>query len=87
MAYELSHFSEQHNFWLGTDPASGRHVLGIPVSNPMVDYIETYWLDDHQYSTFLDQEDLATDFADACRRHEHDELLTHKPGRYRGTPR
>ncbi len=87
MAYELSFFSDQNDYWLGRDPESRRHVLGIPVSNPMVDYIETYWLDDQQYSAFVENEELAAQFAEACRRREHDDLLTHRPGRYRGTPR
>lgn len=56
MVYEFSYFSDKHDYWLGTDPESKRHILGIPVSNPMVDYIETYWLDDEQYSTFVEQE-------------------------------
>lgn len=87
MAYELSIFSEENDYWLGTDPESKRHVLGIPVSNPMVDYIETYWLSDSEYASFVQDDRRAAEFAEACRRREHDDLLTHKPGRYRGTPR
>ncbi|OBK34882.1 hypothetical protein A5658_10770 [Mycobacterium sp. 1245111.1] len=87
MTYEFTYSSDDHDYWLGVDPESKRHILGIPVSNPMVDYIETYWLDDQQYSTFVEREDLATEFADACRRRQHDDLLTHQPGRHRGTPR
>lgn len=87
MTYEFSYFSREHDYWLGTDPDSGRHLLGIPVSNPMVDYIESYWIADDQYRKFLDDESSATEFANACRRREHDGLLTHQPGRRRGTPR
>ena len=87
MTYEFSHFAPEHDYWLGIDPVSNRHVLGIAVSNPMVDYIESYWLSDDQYRAFLEHQDLATEFADACRRRKHDDLLTHSPGRYRGTPR
>ena len=87
MPYQFSYFSKEHNYWLGTDPKSGRHLLGIPVSNPMVDYIESYWLDGQQYEDFMKNEAAAIEFADACRRHEHDNLLTHTPGKYRGTPR
>lgn len=36
MAFDFSYFCMKHNFWLGIDPKSERHVLGIPVSNPMV---------------------------------------------------
>jgi hypothetical protein len=87
MTYEFGYFSKEHDYWLGTDPESKRHLLGIPVSNPMVDYIESYWLDAVQYRSFLENQDLAIEFADACRRREHDDLLTHQPGKYRGTPR
>jgi hypothetical protein len=87
MKYEFSYFSREHNYWLGVDSKSGRHLLGIPVSNPMVDYIESYWIDEEQYQSFLTNRDLAIEFAEACRRREHDALLTHKPGKYRGTPR
>ena len=87
MAYEFNYFSEQHDYWLGEDPESKRHVLGIPVSNPMVDYIEAYWLEPEQYIAFVEQDELAVQFADACRRREHDDLLTRQPGRHRGTPR
>jgi hypothetical protein len=87
VAYEFSYFSEPHNYWLGTDPESKRHVLGIPVSNPMVDYIESYWLKQEQYISFVAQDELAAQFAEACRRHERDDLLTHQPGTRRGTPR
>jgi hypothetical protein len=87
MTYEFSYFSREHDYWLGTDPQSGRHILGIPVSNPMVDYIEAYWIDDQQYEAFLENQDLAIEFAEACRRREHDDLLTRRPGKYRGTPR
>lgn len=87
MKYEFDYFSREHDYWLGTDPGSGRHLLGVPVSNPLVDYIETYWLDDEQYKRFLDNQDLAVEFAEACRQREHDDLLTHRPGKNRGTPR
>jgi hypothetical protein len=53
----------------------------------MVDYIESYWLADDEYRNFLENQDLAIEFAAACRRREHDDLLTHQPGKYRGTPR
>jgi len=87
MKYEMTYFSPEHDYWLGVDPASKRNLLGIPVSNAMVDYIESYWLDAGQYRTFLENQEAAAAFADACRRREHDDLLTHTPGKYRGTPR
>lgn len=87
MTYEFTYFSEEHDYWLGTDPESGRHILGITVSNPMVDYIESYWIAEGQYESFLQNSDLANEFADACRKREHDDLVTHRRGKYRGTPR
>jgi hypothetical protein len=87
MTYEFTYFSAEHNYWLGTDPESGRHILGVPVSNPIVDYIESYWLADGQYENFQENQALAIEFADECRRREHDDLLTHRPGKYRGTAR
>lgn len=87
MAYQFDYFSHEHDYWLGSDPESGRHLVGIPVSNPMVDYIESYWIDAEQYQKFIRDESSAAEFADACRRREHDDLLTHQPGRHRGTPR
>jgi hypothetical protein len=87
MAYEFSYSSEQHNYWLGADPESKRHILGIPVSNPMVDYVEAYWLEPEQYIDFVERDELGAQFAEACRRREHDDLLTHQPCRRRGAPR
>lgn len=87
MVFDFIYFSREHDYWLGTDSASGHPLLGIPVSNPMVDYIETYWIADEQYAEFIADHAAAADFADACRRREYDGLLTHTPGRYRGVPR
>jgi hypothetical protein len=87
MTYEFTYFSSENDYWLGTDPDTGRHLLGIPVSNQMVDHIETYWLADGQYENFQENHALAIEFADECRQREHDDLLTHRPGKYRGTPR
>jgi hypothetical protein len=52
----------------------------------MVDYIETYWLADGQYENFQENHALPLEFADECRRRKQDDLLTHHPGKYRGTP-
>lgn len=52
MTYEFTYFADEHDYWLGSDSDSGRHLLGIPVSSQMVDYIETYWLADGQYENF-----------------------------------
>lgn len=59
----------------------------MPVSNAMVDYIEYYWIDDVQHQQFLDDDERAFEFAEACRRRENDALLVLQPGRDRGVPR
>jgi hypothetical protein len=87
MIYEFTYFSKEHKYWLGTDRESGRHLLGIPVSNPIVDYIESYWIADARYQSFLQNQRLAIEFAEECRKRQHDDLLTHRPGKYRGAPR
>lgn len=87
MKFEFTHFRRDHDYWLGRDPDSGGHLLGIPVSNAMVDYIEAYWIDAAEYADFLRNDGSAAEFADACRRREHDDRLTHKPGTDRGIPR
>jgi len=87
MKFNKTHFSRDGRYWLGNESDSGRHYLGIPISNAMVDYIEYYWIDDEQYRRFSESEDLAFQFAQACRRREHDDLLVYTPGTDRGTPR
>lgn len=87
MKFEKTYFSRDGRYWLGNETDSGRHYLGIPISNAMVDYIEFYWIDNEQYQSFLDNPSAAFEFAEACRRREHDNLLVYKPGSDRGTPR
>jgi hypothetical protein len=87
MKFQKTYFSREGRYWLGKEEESGRHYLGIPISNAMVDYIEFYWINDEQYQNFLGNQDLAFEFAEACRRREHDDLLVYEPGRDRGTPR
>lgn len=87
MKFQKSYFSEQNRYWLGKESNSGRYYLGIPVSNSMVDYIEFYWIDGAQYRDFSDNQSLASEFAEACRRREHEDLLVYEPGSDRGTPR
>jgi len=52
----------------------------------MVDYVEYYWITPEQYSSFLTENDRALAFVNNCRRHEHHNLLDHKPGRDCGIP-
>lgn len=72
---------------LGIESTTGRLYASIPVSNGIVDYEEYYEITPEQFQVFSRSEDAAIEFADAGRRREHHDLLTHKPGRFRGTPR
>jgi hypothetical protein len=87
MKFNETYFAKEDRWWIGQETDSGRYYLAIPVSNRMVDYHESYWLSDEQYHQFLNNHALAFDFAEACRRREHDELLVYQPGRDRGGPR
>ncbi|MGO4205233.1 hypothetical protein AB4Z09_26550 [Rhodococcus sp. TAF43] len=86
MRFEDEYFSRTNRYSLGIDTASGRPYLSIPVSNGLVDYEEHYELDNDKYRNLLADESLAIQFAEACRRREHDDLLIQKPGNNRGTP-
>ena len=69
MKYGMTFFSPEHDHWgLGFDPSSKRNLLGIPVSNAMVDYIESHCLEPTQYRDFLEGKEAAAAFAGACRR-------------------
>jgi len=87
MKFEKTYFSKEGRYWIGKESDSSRYYLGIPISNTMVDYIEFYWIDDGKYQRFLDDQGAAFEFAEACRRHEHDDLVVYKPGNDRGTRR
>lgn len=87
MKFTKTHFSKEGKYWLGIESDSGRHYLGIPISNAMVDYIEYYWIDTEQYEMFSKDQERAFDFAEACRRRENDAFLVYTPGADRGTPR
>jgi hypothetical protein len=78
--------SREHRYSLGVETGSGIHYLAIPVSNRLVDYLEYYQLRDDEYQAFRDHPDLAREFADSCRRREHDDRLFLKPGSDRGIP-
>jgi hypothetical protein len=86
MRFEDSFYSKDNRFWLGRDAKSDRYYASIPVANTKVDYIEYYYITDQQYAEFSDDEALALQFVEECRRHEHDDLLVHKPGTDRGIP-
>lgn len=77
-------FSREHRYSLGVDSETGRHYLSIPVTVGAFDYEEYYALDDGHYARLLESPLDAANFADECRRREHDDLLIIKPGTNRG---
>lgn len=86
MKFENRFMSREHRYWLGIEQDSGRPYAAIPVTNGMIDYIESYWLTAEQYQEFLGDGAKALEFIEGCRRREHDDLLILKPGSNRGTP-
>ncbi|WP_083212455.1 hypothetical protein [Mycobacterium parascrofulaceum] len=86
MKFDDTYFSREDRYSIGVESTSGRYYVSIPVSNGVVDYEEYYKLTPNQYHHFLRDSADALDFAEACRRREHDDLLLQKPGSNRGTP-
>ncbi|GBE65662.1 hypothetical protein MFM001_21240 [Mycobacterium sp. MFM001] len=86
MKFDDTFFSKEDRYSLGIESTSGRYYASIPVSNGIVDYEEYYQISPEQYRIFLDDKTAAIEFVEACRRHEHDELLLQQPGSNRGTP-
>jgi hypothetical protein len=86
MKFTESYFAKEDRWWICQETDSGRFYLAIPVSNRRVDYTEFYWITDEQYQRFCGNHDLGFEFAEACRRREHDDLLVYRPGTDRGTP-
>lgn len=78
--------SREDRYSIGTELDSGSHYIAIPVSNGVVDYEEYYAISPQQSDAFLTDGSDAVEFAEACRRHQHDDLLILKPGTNRGTP-
>ena len=86
MRFDDTFFSRDDRYSLGIESTSGRHYASIPVSNGIVDYEEYYEITLDEYQAFLGNRAGAIEFVEACRRHEHDDLLIEKPGSNRGTP-
>ncbi|MCV7257022.1 hypothetical protein [Mycobacterium shimoidei] len=86
MKFDDTFFSREDRYSLGVETTSGRYYASIPVSNGIVDYEEYYEISPEQYRVFLDDKEAAINFVEACRRHEHDDLLLQQPGTNRGTP-
>jgi hypothetical protein len=86
LMFDDTHLFKEDRFALGVEADSGRYYASIPVSNGLVDYEEYYELTPEQYQAFVVNHCAAVEFVQACRRHDHDELLMQKPGMNRGTP-
>ncbi|GGF35316.1 hypothetical protein [Williamsia phyllosphaerae] len=87
MGFHDGYFSRAGAFTLKHDRAASLHSIGIPVSTAHVDYTEHYRISAEQYDIFVRNPRTAKQFADGCRRHEHDDLLVLGPGCNRGEPR
>ena len=78
--------SKDDRYSIGAKLDSGRLYVSIPVSNGVVDYEEYYAISAEQSDVFLADRTAAIEFVEACRQHQHDDLLILKPGTNRGTP-
>ena len=86
MRFQDASFSREGRYSLGKDVVENSFYLSIPVKNMMVDYEEYYRLKIEEYHQFAAQSELASKFADECRKRLHDNRLILKPGRDRGFP-
>ena len=86
MKFNDTYFSRDDRYSLGVESTSGRYYASILVSNGIVDYGEYYVITYAQWRAFLNDRGAVIDFVEACRRHEHDNLLLEQPGSNRGTP-
>lgn len=69
---------------VGREETTGKPYLSIPVSNGLVDYEEYFELSSNEFELFQVDLELASSFAQKCRRHELDERLIIRPGTNRG---
>ncbi len=72
MEFEDKYVSFVDRYSIGIEKRSGRYYTSIPVSNGIVDYAEYYELRPEQCSHFLHDREAAFEFAEACRKREHD---------------
>ncbi|WP_191498370.1 hypothetical protein [Mycobacterium simulans] len=86
MKFRDTYFSREDRYSIGIESSSGRYYVSIPVSNGVVDYEEYYELTEKQYRELLCDNTRASEFAEACRRRQHDDLLLQKLGSNRGIP-
>ncbi len=87
MRFVDSFFDRERRYSLGVDQESATAYLSIPVANRLTDYEEYYALSDGERAAFHADPGSAYEFAEQCRRREHDDRLILRPGTDRGTPR
>lgn len=78
-------FSREGMYSIGQDMDQGGWYLSIPVSSGIVDYEEYYSISQEVAENFKINARAALDFANQCRRREHDEFLIVQPGANRGS--
>ncbi|WP_418002998.1 hypothetical protein ACNO8X_23810 [Mycobacterium sp. PDNC021] len=78
--------SRGDRYSIGTELDSNVDYIAVPMSNGLVDYEEYYAISPQQSEVFLADRTAAVEFAEECRRRQHDDLLIQKPGTNRGTP-
>lgn len=87
MKFVDAFFDRAARYSLGIETESDAPYMSIPVSSSLADYEEYYALTASEYDDFRADPRLAEEFADSCRRREHDDRLMLEPGWNRGTPR
>ncbi|SHH28100.1 hypothetical protein [Massilia sp. CF038] len=78
--------SRSERYAIGIEEVGGSFYVSFPVSNSLCDYEEFYTITAAQFAAFRANPAAALPFVNACRRHEHDDLLVYPPGSQRGIP-
>jgi hypothetical protein len=77
--------NREEMYSIGEDLEAGGWYLSIPVSAGFVDYEEYYSISLDFAKSLQSSSSAAIEFANQCRRREHDNLLIFKPGSKRGS--
>jgi len=77
--------NREERYALGTEQASGRHYLSIPVSNGLVDYEEYYELSQDEFDRYRADLGSALPLVQQARNRQVDHRLIQQPGSKRGT--
>jgi hypothetical protein len=86
MKFVDSYVFREERFSIGTEEASGKHYLSIPVANPYVDYDEYYEIDTEEFLACPNNLDHLRHIAERSRARQNDARLIMQPGRLRGSP-